>query len=96
MNENFNCAFCGNTAEQNGWVDLCNRKCFYGLNDLLCDFSSQILPDERCIKYFTKHPTSEHSFNSEKIYKFIKGLSIPVSPTKAGEQETVAQKVENH
>ena len=68
------CAYCGEEMVQNGWLDLCQRQCFYGLRELLVAYNSgpDEIPDPRIISYFTKNPESGHSFGDEKkILAFV-------------------------
>ena len=68
------CAYCGEEIVQNGWLDLCQRQCFYRLRELLVAYNSSPdeIPDPRIVAYFTKNPESGHSFGDEKkILAFI-------------------------
>jgi len=68
------CFYCDNTSSNGGWADLCNRSCYYGLCMLLEKYESDKVdePDSRIIYYFTKHPSSNHTFNNTKTLEYIK------------------------
>lgn len=66
------CIYCNKTANWRGWEGLCNRQCYYDICELLYEFNKGRTPDSRIIDYFTRYPTPSHSFDSEKILKYIK------------------------
>ena len=70
------CTYCGKQMVQNGWADLCQRQCYYGLSELLTKYNSgpDEIPDPRIVVYFTKNPESGHSFNDEKILAFVSAV----------------------
>jgi hypothetical protein len=67
------CTYCGTQMFQNGWRDLCNRQCYYGICELLRRYNSGLdaIPDPRIVAYFTKNPNSGHQFDDKKILTFI-------------------------
>jgi hypothetical protein len=68
------CGFCADLVHPLGWTDLCSRRCFYGLRNLLDSFEKgeTSVPDDRVISYFDKHPDKGgHRFEAEKIFAFI-------------------------
>ena len=68
------CEFCGKTAETSGWTGLCDRRCYYGLSDLieLYETGKRSEPDPRVIAYFTLYPEPTHSFMNEKTLSYLK------------------------
>jgi hypothetical protein len=76
--ESLTCVYCGNHHEDNGWVSLCGRKCYYGLVELHDKYEQQTedtLPDPRLVTYFKRHPNPSHSFTEPvRILSFIKTL----------------------
>ncbi len=72
------CAFCGTNAHPDGWTDLCSRRCFRGLRDLLEEFEqgTVAVPDKRVVDYFRKHPDEGgHYFGAHKIFTFLQTIS---------------------
>jgi hypothetical protein len=69
------CIYCNQTSTWSGWSSLCNRRCYYGICDLLDLYNNDdaAVADPRLVAYFTKHPLPTHSFSSEKILAYIKG-----------------------
>lgn len=69
------CTICGENAEGSGWIDLCSRKCFHELGDLLCLYENGDVdePDPRIINYFNLHPDGgAHGFYSKRISHCLK------------------------
>lgn len=64
---------------QNGWKDLCHRRCYYGMCDLITAYNSEPdeIPDPRIVTYFTMNPESGHSFDDEKILAFVAATMAP-------------------
>lgn len=72
--QNQTCIYCGITSTCSGWESLCNRRCYYGICDLLDLYNNDdaVVPDHRLVAYFTKYPSPHHTFNSQKIHAYIK------------------------
>ena len=69
------CHSCGKKdISWRGWDGLCDRKCYYDLNNVLERYESGAdpVPDERIISYFTLYPSPSHSFSYDKIALYIK------------------------
>jgi hypothetical protein len=68
------CIYCDKTSPYWGWKDLCDRRCYYGLCDLLEAYESEKVaePDPRIVTYFTKNPNPSHSFIFNKLAAYIK------------------------
>ena len=63
------CILCGKIGKYTGWESLCNRNCYYSLNDLFSSFENGFVdrPDARVIDYYTRYPNPTHSFNDDKV-----------------------------
>jgi hypothetical protein len=72
-----NCCFaCGAHYEEWGWMDLCDRRCYYTMSDLLYAYESYqvAIPDQRLVRYFTRNPDGgSHSFFPQRIFAYIAG-----------------------
>jgi hypothetical protein len=72
-----NCCFaCGAHYEEWGWMDLCDRRCYYTMSDLLYAYESYqvAIPDQRLVRYFTRNPDGGgHSFFPQRIFAYIAG-----------------------
>ena len=72
------CVWCSKIYENCGWVDLCNRGCYYELSHLHQEFewaTDDTPPDERLVTYFTRNPEPEHMFAEPiRILEYIKTL----------------------
>ena len=68
------CIYCCTIGTWSGWESLCNRKCYYGICNLLDLYNNDdaVVADPRLIEYFTKYTIPPHSFNDEKIRAYIK------------------------
>jgi len=68
------CVYCKEVSSYGGWEGLCNRRCYYGICQLLEDYEVGKVsePDQRIVEYFTLYPSPSHSFNYEKIIHHIK------------------------
>ena len=74
-NIKIDCIYCDKIhTDYTGWAGLCDRKCYYGIVDLLGKYNTSEVsePDPRILKYFTKYPEPIHSFPSEKIIAYLK------------------------
>jgi len=70
----FVCMFCGvANAETDGWADLCDRRCFYNMRELLNAYEGGTVdvPDQKVVDYFTKNPNPGHAFETTKTLAFI-------------------------
>jgi len=68
------CVYCNHEDFCSGWAGLCNRRCYYGLCDLLEKYNTDSSePDTRLVEYFTRYPSPGHTFHDEKIKAYIKG-----------------------
>ncbi len=68
------CYACGKMHDNNGWVGLCDRGCYYDLNALLYEYESGEVeePDPRVVHYFTDFPDGGgHAFDPDRILKYI-------------------------
>ena len=67
------CIYCGIVSTCTGWSNLCDRRCYYNLKDLLFDYESGSIetPDPRIVEYFTLNPDPSHSFFFEKLKGFL-------------------------
>jgi hypothetical protein len=68
------CLACSALYEPSGWVDLCNRRCYYDMCGILSDYESGkvSIPEDRVVRYFTKNPDSGgHWFEPSRIFDFI-------------------------
>ena len=82
---NQTCGYCGEKGEYNGWENLCDRSCYYGLSNLLYKYESftdpSVIPDPRLVDYFTKYVEVEpqHSFIFNKLKKYLYLLDLKKS-----------------
>lgn len=70
----FVCMFCGvANAETWGWVDLCDRSCYFDMRALLNAYEDGTVdvPDNKVVGYFTKNPDPGHAFETTKILAYI-------------------------
>ncbi len=68
------CAVCGCCTEGSGWKDLCSRRCYRDMGDLLYAYENWDVdePDPRVVDYFTKNPDGgNHAFFPNWILKYI-------------------------
>ena len=67
------CGFCNKTSTYSGWFNLCDRRCYYGICELLGVYNgdSSSEPDPRLVTYFSKGDPN-HSFDNHKILEYIK------------------------
>ena len=68
------CIYCEKTnTDYSGWDSLCDRKCYYGIVDLLTKYNTNEVsdPDPKIVKYFTINPEPTHSFFKDKILSYI-------------------------
>jgi hypothetical protein len=74
VEETHTCIACRSSFEPSGWMDLCNRRCYYAMCDLLYDYETckVDVPDARVVEYFTRNPDGGgHSFSPERVFTFI-------------------------
>jgi len=59
------CAFCSQKFNYRGWEGLCDRSCYYKLNELIDVFEEGYVsePDPRIVKYFSSYSFFTHGFN---------------------------------
>lgn len=72
--ETTKCVACSSVFEAGGWTDLCNRRCYYAMCELLIGYETgQVdVPDSRVVEYFTRNPDGGgHMFSPSRIFEYI-------------------------
>jgi hypothetical protein len=75
------CIYCSKTKVYSGWDNLCDRRCYYGLSELINAYENGVhtIPDGRVVLYFTKYPKPSHSFCFDKVREFLSLEQNPCS-----------------
>jgi hypothetical protein len=77
--DSFTCGSCSKRCfRQTGWVELCNRSCYYTLREQIYNWlillreNPNTKPNDNLIRYFTRNPNHGHLMNDSKILSYIR------------------------